>query len=388
MPQNNNSFAVAGYVSNPISGPVERVVNHACATRRIVPRSLWVSGVSQRAINRFAFVPANRVTSRAGQPIPSQRSFVQTRSKAKSSTAITMVQLASAMVYISKWIEDNLDYGVVVSRSGTGMSSGWSSTGEIVTQSGKKLFLKYSTTEPLLMFRGEAESLRAMHATNTIRVPYAYHYGELDDPPGFTFILMEHLNFSGRLSQAELGESLARMHLAEPVMQEAKNGKFGFSVDNTIGGTYQPNEWMNDWVEFFIQRRIMHQVKLARDPTLRSLAEKLCKKMPDYFRGITVKPSILHGDLWSGNVSSCGGKPVIFDPATYYGHHEAEFGMSWCANFSSEFYDAYHSLIPKEPGWHERRKIYTLYHYLNHYNLFGGGYYNSAKAIIDDLLGL
>ena len=63
-----------------------------------------------------------------------------------------------------------------------------------------------------------------------------------------------------------------------------------------------------------------------------------------------VKPSVLHGDLWSGNISGVDGDPSIFDPAVYYGHSEADFGMSWCAGFSSAFYDAYHRVLPKAPG--------------------------------------
>lgn len=63
-----------------------------------------------------------------------------------------------------------------------------------------------------------------------------------------------------------------------------------------------------------------------------------------------VTPSVLHGDLWSGNISSVDGQPAIFDPAVYYGHSEAEFGMSWCAGFSRDFYAGYHEVIPEQPG--------------------------------------
>ncbi len=69
-----------------------------------------------------------------------------------------------------------------------------------------------------------------------------------------------------------------------------------------------------------------------------------------YECNVQVKPSVLHGDLWSGNISGVDGEPSIFDPAVYYGHSEADFGMSWCAGFSSAFYDAYHRVLPKAPG--------------------------------------
>ena len=101
-----------------------------------------------------------------------------------------------------------------------------------------------------------------------------------------------------------------------------------------------------------------------------------------------IKPSILHGDLWSGNMAATRekrtglDKAVIFDPACYYGHSEAEFGMSWCANFTEQFWGAYREIVPEEPGWKERWELYKLYHYLNHFNLFGSSYYYQCEDIL------
>lgn len=159
-------------------------------------------------------------------------------------------------------------------------------------------------------------------------------------------------------------------------------------MNNTIGDTPQPNGWMDDWVEFFRERRIGHQLKLARDAQLSQLGGEVMEKMPEWFEGIgPIKPSILHGDLWSGNIGTVDGAPSAFDPAVYYGHSEAEFGMSWCAGFSDAFYDAYFEVLPKqEQGFEERRQLYLLYHYLNHYNLFGGGYKSQCVSIMKNLL--
>jgi len=143
-------------------------------------------------------------------------------------------------------------------------------------------------------------------------------------------------DFGARGDQAEFGASLARMHLAEPAVAEARDdGMFGFSVNNTIGDTPQPNAWGSDWVEFFREKRIRHQLKLARDSTLSELGEAVVENMPRWFAPCgEIRPSILHGDLWSGNIGTVGGRPSAFDPAVYYGHSEAEFGMSWCAGFT------------------------------------------------------
>jgi len=105
------------------------------------------------------------------------------------------------------------------------------------------------------------------------------------------------------------------------------------------------------------------------------------------FAGIDVKPSVLHGDLWSGNIGAVKGKPCIFDPAVYFGHHEAEWGMSWCASLSPAFFKGYRSVIPKDDGFRARSLLYEAYHQLNHYNLFGGGYYHRAYSLLQEIPG-
>ena len=107
----------------------------------------------------------------------------------------------------------------------------------------------------------------------------------------------------------------------------AQSGKFGFAVNNTIGGTPQPNPWTDNWVEFFREHRLRHQIRLANDANLTRMGDTLASKLDKLFEGIEANPSVLHGDLWSGNIAAVDGEPCIFDPATYYGHHEAEFGM-------------------------------------------------------------
>lgn len=253
------------------------------------------------------------------------------------------------------------------------------------TTDGTRLFIKVSRGDES-MFAGEAEGLSAMGATRTLRVPRVMHYGGLESGKG-AFIVMEDVLFEGVFDQAELGRGLAEMHLAPPAAPEAAAGKFGFTVDNTIGGTAQPNGWMDDWVEFFRERRLRHQVLLTGDDELYRVGGQVCDKMHEFFVGCgEVRPSVLHGDLWSGNVNGVDGSPIVYDPATYYGHHEAEFGMAWCAGFSPAFWEAYHEVIPKAPGFKERHDLYTAYHALNHFNLFGGGYKAMALACLSRLL--
>jgi len=289
------------------------------------------------------------------------------------------------MVPVLEWINDNM--GTTVRNTSQVGGSAWSTGQMLDLEDGRKVFVKTNMSMgPEEMFAGEFEGLKAMYGTHTIRVPNVYHYGPVGQSG--SYIIMEHLNFGGRASQTELGQRLAMMHMAEPMVEEAKQGLFGFPVDNTIGSTPQPNRWTEDWVTFFAEQRIRHQCQLTNDGKIVDLGEQLIEKLDQFFVGVDVRPSILHGDLWSGNICAVDGEPTIFDPACYYGHHEAEFGMSWCANFGSEFYQAYHELIPKEQGYEERKQLYLLYHYLNHYNLFGGGYYRTAVSLLRGLVAL
>lgn len=300
----------------------------------------------------------------------------------------TFMSLTSSAVTeeLSSVIETTLGLGKVTSMTRSG-SSGWAVMHRATTDAGHNLFIKASR-EPEAMFAGEQEGLNAMHATETIRVPMVYGTGTLGTTDG-SYIVMETLTLDGIFSMASFGRRLAQMHLAEPVHDEARNGQFGFAVDNTIGATPQPNGWTDNWIDFFRDRRLRHQLLLAGDGSLLEKGKRLCDRLDEFFEdiGTDIKPSLIHGDLWSGNVAGTkDDEAAIFDPACYYAHHEAEFGMSWCIQLNRAFWDEYRKLIPKAPGFDRRLKLYQLYHYLNHYNLFGGGYYSVADRLIDDLL--
>ncbi|UPQ97484.1 fructosamine/ketosamine-3-kinase [Chloropicon primus] len=302
---------------------------------------------------------------------------------------------------IKLWIDANLAsrLGSVVRVSGGGGGSGWAQTHVLDLKGGGKLFAKIAKGRGKdEMFRGEYEGLNAMNGTGTVGVPRAFHYDDLYGSGKGSWILMEFVDLSGRLDQAELGLKLGLMHMADPVVasrddedededeDEEESRPFGFFVDNSIGATPQPNDWTADWVEFYREKRLWHQLKLTGDTKLLRLGETALERLDEVFSPVagSVRPSILHGDLWSGNVAADrAGNPVIYDPACYYGHHEAEFGMSWCASFTDRFWGAYEDVVPKEPaGYGERRQLYQLYHYLNHYNLFGGSYYYTCETIL------
>lgn len=141
----------------------------------------------------------------------------------------------------------------------------------------------------------------------------------------------------------------------------------------------------------FFSKKLEYQINLIQkksgDREATELWSKLQLKLPDFFAGLDIKPALLHGDLWSGNASGDDSGPVIFDPATFYGHHEFDLGIAGMfGGFGSSFYSAYHRIIPKAPGYSERHQLYQLFHYLNHWNHFGSGYRGQSLGIMRDLV--
>jgi fructosamine-3-kinase len=196
---------------------------------------------------------------------------------------------------------------------------------------------------------------------------------------------MEYLDMCGSANQAVLAEQLAAMHRVTAV-------QFGWEIDNTIGSTLQPNTWNNDWLDFWSERRLGFQLKLAAENgyggALQSLGEKMLIEMPKLFTGRTIQASMLHGDLWGGNVAAMkDGTPVIFDPAFYYGDREADLAMTYVfGGFSADFYASYLNAFPLDDGFVVRKTFYNLYHIINHLNMFGGGYLGQAIHMLEQVL--
>jgi fructosamine-3-kinase len=242
-------------------------------------------------------------------------------------------------------------------------------------------FLKLNQADALEMFEAEADGLREIAATKTIRIPSPICTGMTGRQ---AYLIMEHLPLGGGRagSQFELGERLAKLH-------SFPQAQFGWHRDNTIGSTPQPNPKSNDWVGFLREYRLGFQFHLAKQNGMPFRdEEELLRQMDYFFADYQPKPALLHGDLWSGNVAyDDQGAPVIFDPATYHGDREAEFGLTeMFGGFGADFWNGYESILPLEAGYATRKLLYRLYHLLNHFNLFGSSYAESAQSIIEQLL--
>lgn len=248
---------------------------------------------------------------------------------------------------------------------------------------GECYFVKLNNGERLSMFEAEAEGLKELAATQTVRVPMPLCSGVAE---GQAFLVLEYLPLQAADARAQetLGQQLAQLH-------RATAPTFGWQRDNTIGSTPQPNTLTADWIAFWRDQRLGFQLQLAAKSggrMLQNKGEKLLERLPAFFTDYHPVASLLHGDLWGGNAAATtDGEPVIFDPAVYYGDRETDLAMTELfGGFSARFHAAYQEAWPLDAGYRGRKNLYNLYHVLNHFNLFGGGYGAQALHLIERLL--
>ncbi len=258
----------------------------------------------------------------------------------------------------------------------------------VTLNDGRTWFCKWNEPNFADNFAAEADGLSAIAATRTIRVPNLIA-ADIDERQGVAFLVLEYIA-PGRTSKSFFrlfGESLARLHQADV------GKRFGWSRDNYLGATRQQNKWHDRWIEFVRSQRLEPQLKWATDRGLANrelitVCERLIHRLDEVLAGGGPRASLLHGDLWSGNYfSDPDGQPVVIDPAVYVGHREAEFGMlKLFGGCPAEFYEAYSEVLPFESGAERRIEVYRLYHLLNHLNLFGASYHESALSVAKSLV--
>jgi len=266
-------------------------------------------------------------------------------------------------------------------RSHHAVGGGCINSATVLQDGRRRYFVKLNDAARFSMFEAEAEGLKDIARTRSVRVPEPVCWGTAD---GSAFIVLEYLDLGGADSRSleKLGQQLARMH-------RATQDRFGWRMDNTIGSTPQINTPASDWLEFWRDHRLGFQLKLAarNGRSLMNKGERLMADLGKFFHGYRPVASLLHGDLWGGNVGAVEQLPVIFDPAVYYGDREADIAMTELfGGFSDRFYRAYQETWPLDAGYQVRKTLYNLYHILNHFNLFGGGYGSQAERMIDSLL--
>ncbi|MGE9295564.1 MAG: fructosamine kinase family protein [Puniceicoccales bacterium] len=243
-----------------------------------------------------------------------------------------------------------------------------------------RYFVKLNDASSQAMFAAEARGLEAIVATGAIRAPRPITHGLAGQR---AFLVLEAIRFDRPPADwSQMGRQLATMH-------RQTSDQFGWPENNFIGSAPQSNSWSQSWPEFFRDQRLRPQFDwAARNGNPIPGANKLLDHVEGLLAEHAPAPSLLHGDLWSGNAAYDNeGRPVVFDPACYYGDREADLAFTeMFGGFPNSFYHAYNEAWTIPVGYKRRKRLYNLYHIVNHANLFGGGYYTQAESIVARLL--
>lgn len=246
-------------------------------------------------------------------------------------------------------------------------------------------FIKFNRPAMLPMFIAEAEGLAALGECPALRVPKVFGCAEEE---GAAFLLIEHIRMQplrGKTQVFQAGRSLAALH-------QMQGESFGWHGNNFIGSSPQDNTPHEDWPRFFAHCRLLPQLEMAKghgdSENMIDSGLRLLQMLPAFFQGYEPRISLTHGDLWGGNAAlDEAGRLVLFDPAVHYADRETDLAMSELfGGFPEDFYAGYEDQWPLDTGYSIRRPLYQLYHVLNHFNLFGGGYQSQAERLIREVL--
>ncbi|TGY98330.1 fructosamine kinase [Petralouisia muris] len=259
---------------------------------------------------------------------------------------------------------------------------------KLTLESGKEVFLKTAPPERASIFLEEAAGLEAIAETETVSTPRLFCTGCGNE---YSFLMTEFMK--GKTQAADYWEvfahRLAAMHQTD-TKGLVPGGRYGFSHDNHIGATAQINTPYASWIDFFRECRLKPQFQLAMNYFKKEEQEQIPKLLNRLGDILTEPefPSLLHGDLWCGNViTGNDGQAWMIDPAAYVGHAEADIAMTELfGGFPRKFYDAYRKVMPMQPGYSKRRGLYNLYHLLNHLNLFGSSYLAEVKYLMGEYI--
>ena len=294
-----------------------------------------------------------------------------------------MTHWQAISTHISESLGKNFQIQQHSSIGGGSINSAWKVSGT----DNLEFFVKLNSASLEFMFQVEYDSLNELlQVTVTdasiMQIPKPICFGTTGSQ---SYLVLEYIPMTSHGDGRLMGQALARMH-------RITAEQFGWYQDNIIGSTPQSNTRHSDWLSFWREERIIPQFKMLYDKGyksyLRPLDEKLLNNLDNLLANHKPAPSLLHGDLWSGNYAyTRDGNPVIFDPAIYYGDREADIAMTELfGGFGRDFYDAYNTSWPLDAGYSQRKTLYNLYHILNHANLFGSSYLNQAVGMIERLV--
>ncbi|KAI1655787.1 fructosamine-3-kinase [Daldinia decipiens] len=296
----------------------------------------------------------------------------------------------------------------ITSHGGSGFASTFKLSSTVEGKE-KNYFVKTGTgADSELMFKGEHVSLNAIRSVVPNLCPQSHANGVCQENPNRFFLVTDFLELGSSRpngSGDSLAKKLAKLHTTPaPIPDGFDKPVFGFPVTTCCGSSPQDNSWKSSWADFYANNRLRAILKQGveangEDLELGKAVERTAGAVVPRLIGDGhvkgVYPVVVHGDLWSGNhgrgrIAGEGGvEEVLFDPSAVYGHSEYELGiMRMFGGFGTSFWKEYEGLVPKaEPKeeWEDRVLLYELYHHLNHWALFGGGYRSGAMSIMKKL---
>jgi len=246
------------------------------------------------------------------------------------------------------------------------------------------MFTKHNTTGFTDALICEAEGLESLRTALEQAGVTDVHVPEV------TRVDADILEMTGIRSEPATDETLSMLGEGLALMHRLEQDRYGWNRDNYIGLSPQPNRWSKAWGEFFVTDRLGYQVSRIRNPEVRYEFECVLERYGDpvsrWLDRSCEHPSLLHGDLWNGNALFDRTGPWLIDPAVYCGDREADLAMTeMFGGFGEAFYEAYDRMYARTPEYSYKRDIYNLYHYLNHYNLFGGGYLGGCRRGLETI---
>ena len=252
--------------------------------------------------------------------------------------------------------------------------------------SNKKLFLKRNIrNKKFLEFEKYClQNLRKYINQENLVIPEVIAYKNIKN---IEILLIEWIDMHN-FDQKKLGKGLGELHLKSA---ESNPKMFGFPVEGFIGTTDQKKGMEDNWIDCFLNLRIIPQLSILESTILnREIINKVKEKIKSELLNHKPINALVHGDLWSGNAGmDKNGKGVIFDPASWWADNEVDIAMTKLfGGFRKEFYEEYHRIFPIKNGFEKRIIIYNFYHILNHANMFGGGYLNQVEDYVKAILNM
>ncbi|MBO8240877.1 fructosamine kinase family protein [Prochlorococcus marinus XMU1412] len=252
--------------------------------------------------------------------------------------------------------------------------------------SNKKLFLKRNIrNKKFLEFEKYClQNLRKYINQENLVIPEVIAYKNIKNTE---ILLIEWIDMHN-FHQKKLGKGLGELHLKSA---ESNPKMFGFPVEGFIGTTDQKKGLENNWIDCFLNLRIIPQLLILESKIIdKEIINKVKEKIKSELLKHKPINALVHGDLWSGNAGmDKNGKGVIFDPASWWADNEVDIAMTKLfGGFRKEFYEEYHRIFPKKNGFEKRIIIYNFYHILNHANMFGGGYLKQVEDYVKAILNM